>query len=131
MAHRRDGRVRIELERESHSPTRRRQTADRARLPRDEGLVQGGLPGLYESTRDDFGRLADSGVEALPKGEAERETRVRVAPDPGEPISHETLVRDVPAAKILHRPSERSMNPFERDRKSTRLNSSHSQISYA
>src|SRR2546422_1048476 len=62
----------------------------------------------------DFGRLADSGVEALPKGETERETRVRVAPDPGEPISHETLVRDVPAAKILHRPSERSMNPFER-----------------
>src|SRR2546422_1048471 len=44
----------------------------------------------------------------------EVETRVRVAPDPGEPISHETLVRDVPAAKILHRPSERSMNPFER-----------------
>src|SRR2546425_13320652 len=107
MAHRRDGRVRIELERESHSPTRRRQTADRARLPRDEGLVEGGLPGLYESTCDDFGRLGGSGVEALPKGETERENRVRVAPDPGEPIPHEKPVRDVPAAENLHRPSGR------------------------
>src|SRR5256885_14851546 len=113
MAHRRDGRVRIELERESHSPTRRRQTADRARLPRDEGLVQGGLPGLYESTRDDFGRLADSGVEVLPKGETERATRVRVAPDPGEPIYHETLVRDLLATKILHRLPNRFMNRFD------------------
>src|SRR5437879_11851941 len=113
MAHRRDGRVRIELERESHSPTRRRQTADRARLPRDEGLVQGGLPGLYESPRYDFGRLADSGIDALPKADTERETPVRVPPDPGDPISHAHLVRDVLHANTHHRPKQRPTKPRE------------------
>src|SRR5438552_2557331 len=68
--------------------------------------------GVVRCTRD-LWRVAYSGVNLVAKGETERKPGVRVAPDSREPVSDEALVRNVTAAEMFHRPSERSMNPAE------------------
>src|SRR5437867_5604738 len=99
MANRRDGGVRMQLEREAHPPAHGRQSADRAPRLRHQDFVQGRLLGLDERVGDDFRRVTNSGVQIPTQGEAERKPRMGVAPGSRERISDETLVRYMSAAK--------------------------------
>src|SRR5205814_8440760 len=116
VAHRDDGPVRMELEREAHPFARRGETSHRTRPPCDQGPVERGTGRVDERIGDDLRRLANGGEGVLAQGETEGEAGAGGPADAREPEPNEPAGRDALPTEMLHGPLDRAPDSLERRR---------------
>src|SRR5439155_10231264 len=114
VAHRDDGPVRMELEREAHLSARGGQTSYRTRSPFGQGPIERGTLRFDEGIGDDLRRLANGGEGVLAQGETEGKARAGGPANAREPEPDEPAVRDPLSTEILHGPLERAPDSLER-----------------